>query len=211
MTKREIGESRERAIATLTEAFARDDLELDELEERLAKVQAADSLDAIATVVTDLVPATAPIPPRAIVPAADALAAQRILAILGSTEQGGTWTGARRIRAASILGSTVIDFRNARLPAGVVDLEVSALLGSVEIIVPPDLAVEMHGSGILGSFEAVNRAPASPDEERPTLRIHGVAALGSVEVITRLSGETEKDARKRLKAAEQKKQLKSGL
>jgi hypothetical protein len=61
------------------------------------------------------------------------------------------------------------------------------ILGSIEVVVPPGLAVEVHGSGILGSFESMSRAPGTPDPERPVLRVRGVALLGSVEVRTEVS------------------------
>ena len=57
----------------------------------------------------------------------------------------------------------------------------------------------MHGGAILGSFESVDRSPASPDPERPLLRIKGIATLGSVEIETRLIGETGRQARSREK------------
>lgn len=182
----QLREPRERAIATLTDAFARDDLTMDELELRLSQAQAATSLEAIQVLVADLAPAAAPLPAMSIIPAGDARATDSALAILGSTERRGTWLAARHMTATAVLGSVVLDLRDARLPAGVVELQVTAVLGSIEIVVPPGLAVEMHGSGILGSFESVDRAPATPDPDRPLVRIHGVAVLGSVEVRTEL-------------------------
>jgi hypothetical protein len=61
------------------------------------------------------------------------------------------------------------------LPAGVTTIQVSALLGSVEIIVPPNLAVESEGSSILGSFEGLQRVPHDPDPELPVLHVQGRA------------------------------------
>lgn len=180
------GQARDVAIAALTEAFSKDRMELDELESRLAKVQSAETVTEIRALVADLAPvAVAPVV-LAVVPAAQVEERQTAMSILGSTERRGIWTSARRLKALSVLGSTVLDFREARLPAGVVEVQVNAVLGSVEIIVPPELAVEVQGTGILGSFESVDRAPAEPDPARPLLRIRGSAVLGSVEVQTRL-------------------------
>ena len=96
-----------------------------------------------------------------------------------------------------VMSATVLDFCDARFPAGPVDLELRAFMSSIEIIVPPGLALETHGSAILGSFEAVDRAPAHPDPEAPLLRVHGSAVMGSVEIRTRLPGESEWQARAR--------------
>jgi hypothetical protein len=95
------------------------------------------------------------------------------------------------------MSSAVLDFREARFPAGTVDLEVRVVMSSVEIIVPPGLAVETSGLAIMGSFDDVDRAPALPDPEAPMLRIHGMALMGSVEVKMRLPGETDRQHRKR--------------
>src|SRR6202012_1875336 len=110
---------------------------------------------------------------------------QRAVAILGSVERRGHWAVARASSALAVLGSVVIDLRDVTMPPGVTTLEVSAVLGSVEILVPPNLAVESEGSGILGSFEGVHRVPPEPDPDSPILRVQGRAVLGSIEVVTR--------------------------
>jgi len=101
------------------------------------------------------------------------------------------------MRVRGMMSSTVLDFREARFPSGVVDIEVRAVMSSVEIIVPPWLAVETHGSAVMGSFEEVERVPPHPDPEAPLLRIHGLALMGSVEVQMRLPGESGRDAWRR--------------
>ena len=57
-----------------------------------------------------------------------------------------------------------------------------AIFGSVEIVVPADVTVEVHGSGVFGNFEGSTRATADPDA--PTLRIVGSAIFASVVVKT---------------------------
>jgi len=110
---------------------------------------------------------------------------QRAVAILGSVERRGHWTVARSSEALAVLGSVVIDLRDVTLPPGVTTILVSAVLGSIEILVPPNIAVESEGSGILGSFEGIQRVPRDPDPELPVLRVQGRAVLGSIEVVTR--------------------------
>jgi len=47
-----------------------------------------------------------------------------------------------------------------RAPAGrAVEIDLRAVMSSVEIIVPPGLAVETEGAAIMGTFEHVDRAP----------------------------------------------------
>lgn len=87
------------------------------------------------------------------------------------------------------MSATVLDFREARFPAGPVDIEIHAVMSSVEIIVPPGLSVATDGSAFMGVFEQVHRAPPHPDPEQPLLRIHGRAIMSAVEVKLRLPGE----------------------
>jgi hypothetical protein len=91
----------------------------------------------------------------------------------------------------------VLDFREARLPPGETHVSVFILMGGVQIIVPPELAVETSGMAIMGGFEHLERAPAVADPERPVLRVTGFAMMGGVAVETRLAGESERDARRR--------------
>ena len=142
--------------------------------------------------VGDLSPETAAIVFDAeVVPAANtALAplsrAPRALAILGSVERRGQ-LAARASGALAVLGSVVIDLRDVSMPPGVSTLEVSAVFGSIEIIVPPNLAVESAGASILGSFEGIQRVPRDPDPDLPVLRVQGRAVLGSIEIRTEVS------------------------
>src|SRR4029078_4407525 len=79
----------------------------------------------------------------------------------------------------------------------VIDIEVSAVMGGINIVVPPGLAVQMHGSAIMGGLADVNRAPGTPDPDAPLLRVHGLAMMGGVNIEMRLPGESERGARRR--------------
>ena len=176
---------RAQTIERLTNGFTRDELGLEEFEERLKRayaVEAATDLDAL---VHDLSPETAVLATELVPAASAALApasgAPRAVAILGSIVRSGQ-LAARASGALAVLGSVVIDLREVTLPPGVTTIQVSAVLGSIEIIVPPNLAVESEGASILGSFEGIQRVPRDVDPELPVLRVQGRAVLGSIEV-----------------------------
>ncbi len=183
--------SRAQTIERLTNGFARDELGLEEFEDRLNRAYAADAEPQLLALVSDLSPETVAIVLDAeMVPAANSAllpvsAAPRAVAILGSVERRGQ-LAARASGALAVLGSVVIDLRDVSLPAGVTTVQVSAVLGSVEILVPPTLAVESDGSSILGSFEGIQRVPRDPDPDLPVLRVQGRAILGSIEIRTEL-------------------------
>jgi hypothetical protein len=185
--------ARDRVITRLSDAFAAGVFEVEELERRVTLAQAAASAPELEALVADLpaapegeetsVPAT-----RALVPAGEVREVGQVRTVLGSVRRAGVWTVPRRLMVRTVLGSAELDFREARLPPGIVEVEVEAVLGSVEITVPPHLAVEAEGGAVLGSFEHVARAPAQPAPDASVLRIRGRAVLGSVEIAMALPG-----------------------
>ena len=184
--------SRAQTIERLTNGFTRDELGLEEFEERLNRAYAADAVPELEALVSDLSAQTVAVVFDAeVVPAANSTLvplapAPRAVAILGSVERRGQ-LAARASGALAVLGSVVIDLRDVAMPPGVSTLEVSAVFGSVEIIVPPNLAVESAGASILGSFEGIQRVPRDPDPDLPVLRVQGRAVLGSIEIRTQVS------------------------
>jgi hypothetical protein len=194
-------ETRERVIAALQEHFAHDALDVEEFERRVTLAHTSEAQETISALLDDL-PALAHEPGRAaaaLVPAGEVRPSQTLRAIMSSTERRGPWVVPRQVRVRATMSSTVLDFREARLPAGPVEIDLRAIMSSTEIIVPPGLAVETEGVAIMGSFEHVDRASAHPDPDAPLLRVRGLAFMSSVEIKMRLPGETERDAHRRLK------------
>jgi hypothetical protein len=193
---------RERAIQQLSDSFVADLLTVDQFEERLARVHGATTPAAVDALVADLAPLPAGAPTTALAPLsvdpALAPAARRIRSILGNVERRGGWAVPAQMQVSATFGNVELDFRDARFTAGVTEIDARVVFGNLEIIVPPQLAVECDGSSILGNIESHGTGAVS-DPERPLLRIHGFAVLGNVEVQTRLPGESERDAHRRRK------------
>jgi hypothetical protein len=135
----------------------------------------------------------------ALVPASQVRAEQTMLAIMGGIERRGSWSMPRRLRLVTFMGGAHLDLREARFPPGPVDIEIFSMMGGTEIIVPPGLAVETHGSAIMGGFQEVNRAPVHPDADAPLLRVHGFVIMGGVDIRMQLPGESGRDAHRRQK------------
>lgn len=193
---RELSARREKAIDRLSEAFAHDDLDVEEFERRVGLAQLAHREDELDQLVADLPApeaAVAPVPHMSVIPAAQAPAEQEMSSIMGNSERKGAWAVPRSMRARAIMGTIVLDFREARFPSGAVDLSVRCVLGDVTIIVPPQLAVETSGSNFMGNFEHVDRSPTDPDPDAPVLRVHGSTVMGNVSVRMRLPGEDWRD------------------
>jgi hypothetical protein len=121
------------------------------------------------------------------------------LAFWSGRSRKGSWIPARKISAIAIQGGIDLDFRDARFGPGVTHVHAVAVMGGVEITVPPDIHVETSGFAVMGSFEDDADASSSAPGEAPTLRVTGLACMGAVEVKVRLPGETDRQARDRKK------------
>ena len=211
-------DARERTVEALCAQFARDALDTAEFERRIDRAYRAATPLQLAELTSDLPvlptaspPAIRPEPsparvPR--VPASQRQASQFVVAVMAGSERKGSWVPARNIYSIAFMGGVGLDFREARFGPGVTEVTIVAVMGGVEIIVPPGLQVEADGFAIMGAFEHRSDA-APPDPDSPVLRINGMALMGGLEISTRLPGETASQARKRRKL-ERKKQLPGG-
>lgn len=80
----------------------------------------------------------------------------------------------------SVLGGIQLDLRHAQLTENGAVLNVTTILGGVELIVPEDVHVEIKGTPILGGLE--NKTNTYGMEKNKTLYINGVALLGGIEI-----------------------------
>lgn len=209
-------DARERAIAVLEELFANDALELDEFDRRLTVAHRAGTLAELEGLFSDFpdrkASLTAPAPQgvarpeggassigqhSALVPVGNVPAQRRLVAIMGGVVREGQWTCPRQLKVTALMGGAVLDFREARLGAGVTEIHITTVMGGAQIIVPPGLSVEIGGTAIMGGFAHMERTPPEADPDRPSLRIDGFALMGGVHVETRLPGENEHDAHRR--------------
>jgi hypothetical protein len=213
-----ISTARKQTIDRLTAAFVADELSLEEFEERVDRTYRGRSIQDFDALTEDLGPPASPAfvqepAPRAIVPARSdpslettvalydsrpetaAAPDARTIAVLGNTERRGRFRIEGGHAVLSVLGNVELDLRNVVLAPGVTTLKVHAVLGNVEITVPPSLIVDCTGTGVLGSFSSINHVPEERMADEPVLRIIGSAVLGSVEVRTR---PTQEDSRKLL-------------
>lgn len=204
-------DEREETITRLTDAFAADLIDVDEFEERVDKAHQASDIETLVSLRSDVSapPDSGPEVHRtALQPVSkdvqEALVraqpkAKWVLAILSGAERKGQWRVPKKLRVTTLMGGAVIDFREAIMTPGLTEISVMALMGGIEVIVPPTLAVECEGWGIAGTFESLDRFPVVADPERPFLRIKGMAVAGAVEISTRLPGESKRQANKRRK------------
>jgi hypothetical protein len=193
-------EWREQTIKTLVSGFAADQMTLEELERRLDVAHRTADASELDRLVADL-PAPAPESspaPRPAAPPAEVRDSSFVVAIMGGVAKKGRWTPARRTVVLAFMGGAEIDLREAILPAGEIEIAVFTVWGGVEIIVPPDIDVDVSGVAIMGGFDQ-QRGSSAPSSGGPTVRVTGFALMAGVEVSVRYPGETVRDARRRLK------------
>jgi hypothetical protein len=105
------------------------------------------------------------------------------VSVFGGKERKGEWYAPRKIRAVSVFGGTVLDFRDAKLQPGMTKIHVLAHFGGCELIVPPGLHVDINGVAIFGGFdETAGSQGPPPSGATPWLKIRGLAFFGGVEV-----------------------------
>jgi hypothetical protein len=114
---------------------------------------------------------------------------ETVVAVMGGATRQGNWEPQAKIHAVAVMGGVKLDFREADMLEGVTEVELFACMGGVEIIVPPDINVNMDGFGLMGGFEALRRT--SHEYDVPTLRVRGFALMGGATVKVKAIGEDD--------------------
>src|SRR5690606_33644388 len=196
--------------------FAGDRLDMADFESRLDRAHRATALAELDALVADLpqlgteqagtAPAPAPAAPRPPAPAAHQRERGLIFSLMANITRRGIWAPARENPVFCFMGGVELDFREVALPPGPTDITIFCLWGGIEIIVPPDLALDVRGIPIMGDITSVAHA-AAPGPEAPVLRINALVIMGGVEISVRLPGESKRDAKRRIREEKRRKRL----
>ncbi|MDP1890741.1 MAG: DUF1707 domain-containing protein [Gemmatimonadaceae bacterium] len=192
---------RERAVQALCAHFAQDHLTTQELEMRFEEVYRASSLEELRRLMTGLpvlVPTTVttPLPTFAIAASAGPPREKRYLALMGEVSRQGLWSVPGYLKVSAIMGTVRLDLREAEVPATGVDIDATAVMGEVRILLPPGLHADVDGFAFMGEFSDRTAGTAST-LAAPSIRVRGSAVMGSVRVETRLPRESALKAWKR--------------
>ncbi|MEA2765465.1 MAG: hypothetical protein QOK07_1869 [Gemmatimonadaceae bacterium] len=107
-----------------------------------------------------------------------------VVSFLSSNERDGRWELPRHFRVLAVLGNVELDLRDAVIGLGVSVIEAVAVMGNIEITIPPDVAVESDGDSLLGTFSVKYKGRLTGAEATGirTVRITGTAYVSSVEI-----------------------------
>ena len=84
------------------------------------------------------------------------------------------------------MGGVELDLREAEIDGEVIEIDAYAIMGGVEVIVPPGVAVDIDGFAFMGGIEKrVDDAPRRAGV--PLVRIRGFALMGGITAITKKS------------------------
>lgn len=231
--------TRQKAIDALCEAFAEDRIPVDEFERRVELAHRAETTQELRQLLAGLPGAPVPAPIArdsggleagddnalglAEMDAARGTYLARrptqapgqvrptsfIAGIMGGGSRQGAWYPARVNYAMGFMGGFSLDLREAPLPPGVTEIKIFCFWGGGEIIVPPDVTVDVSILGIMGGFDYDHAVPGTLDPEAPVVHITGVCLMGGAEISVRYAGESSRDAKKRRR--EEKKKRKRAL
>jgi len=178
---------RQKVADVLRDAAGEGRIDLEELDERLELTWGAKTYADLVPITADLhlpahpQPAAAPV--RRTPSGVPAVGHNSSVAIMGETKRQGVWSVPEHHSAFALMGSVVIDLRQAQLSARETHINASTIMGEVKIIVPAHLNVVIDGTPIMGEFgHGKDKVPAEVGPDSPTIRVRGMAMMGSVTV-----------------------------
>ncbi|MGC0382897.1 DUF1707 SHOCT-like domain-containing protein [Streptomyces sp. SAI-129] len=205
---------RERVAEVLRDALAEGRLDMSEFEERLDATYRARTYGELAPITRDLpVGEVAPAPRVSMTkePARDGGWTGRItgaepsstwaVAVMSGFQRKGRWTAPGRFNCFAFWGGGEIDLREADFSTGEVVINCIAIMGGMNVVVPPGVEVVVRGIGIMGGFDhSEEGVPGDPGA--PRVVVTGFAFWGGVGVerkVTRAERQRLKEERRQEK------------
>jgi Domain of unknown function (DUF1707) len=159
----------------LTDAAAQGQLDMSEYEERLAKAYAAKTRTELDRLSADLPGAAMP-RRNGFRPAPSTV----LLAIMSGFERRGRWNVPKRLTTFALWGGGVVDLRYADFTSPEVEIKSYSIMGGQTILVPPEVNVDVHGIGVMGSFDGGAGGAGMPGA--PHVVVRGFSLWGKVGV-----------------------------
>ncbi|MER6999874.1 DUF1707 domain-containing protein [Streptomyces sp. NPDC000410] len=192
---------RERIAERLREAVAEGRIDMGEFEERLDAAYRARTHGELEPLVRDL-PAPdgagagagtglASVPADGVVPWSRRIGRQPAtskggFAFWSGFARKGTWTIGRRFTGVVLQGGGEIDLRDANFEERDVVIRCFAVMGGIQVTVPPDVEVHVSGFGLMGGFDEREKAAPEIAPGAPRVTVTGFALMGGVGVDRKL-------------------------
>jgi hypothetical protein len=175
LPEQRVGDRERRLVDARLQAAVTDGvLTLSEYDERAGRCWAARTRADLDAVVRDLPPD----PGAALAEAGPATTSQRVTAVLSESELAAPVRPGQDVVALAVLGTSTVDLRRADLPRSV-RVRATAVLGEVEVHVPPGTTVHLTGAAVMGERKVRTGAP---DPDGRVVHVDATAVLGTVKV-----------------------------
>jgi hypothetical protein len=164
---------REHVVGLLQKAIGQGLIDIDEFTTRTDTALAARTRGELNAVLLDL--------PGMVNKEAEVRSRDRVelTSTMSSISRKGVWTVPRELVVRNRMGSTELDFREARIPHAVVDIELDVTAGSVKLMLPEGASVNTEDVQVsAGSL----KDEVGPGEGRPHFVLRGSVRAGSVEI-----------------------------
>jgi DUF1707 SHOCT-like domain len=150
-------------------------LQLKDYEDRLAKAYAATTYQELDRLRADL-PGSVANPRRGGKP--NPAPSTLLLALMSGFERRGRWNVPKKLTTFTFWGSGVVDLRYADFTSTEVEIHAYSIMGMQNILLPPEVNVEIHGHGVMGGFDHKVLGEGTPGA--PTVKICGFSLWGGV-------------------------------
>lgn len=170
---------RERTVASLREHLVQGRLSLEEFTQRMEATYRATTSADLTTLQEDL-PATR-------LPQERKRSAPRFLvAIFGDARRSGSLRLRRHPVCVALFGSVTLDLRDALIADDEVTVQAISAFGSVDVIVPEGVEVDLTGLALFGS-KRTQGEPGTLRPGAPLVRVNAVVLFGDANVRVRAS------------------------
>ena len=181
MSETDISTRRDQVVVLLGDAWAADVIGEQEFDRRVQAAFDAREPAALDHLVSDLPQGSALVASDGAgsAPLASALAFRRVA--LGSVDEHVRGVVPTRMEFGVRLGSLELDFTRAIFQPGVTELVIDTIMGSIEIVLPANVALDSHVNSILSAYEYKGQ-PRVHAGDVSVVRLTGRALLSSVEI-----------------------------
>ena len=104
------------------------------------------------------------------------------LCIMGDRKLAGDWLNSDQATSFTLMGSTTLDLRGTVLPPGRLKIDAMAIMGEIQILVPPGLPVKMSAFPFMGEATVKGAVEQRIVPGMPWVDVSGIALMGSIVV-----------------------------
>jgi hypothetical protein len=166
---------RERTVALLREHAAQGRLTLEEFADRMSVAYLTRTTEELDELIRDLPSTQAPVATHRRRPT------RLVFALFGSTEREGRIRVPRRVACLLGFGNIDLDLRQATLEGHVITIIAFGIFGAIDVYIPENVEVDLHGFAIMGHKRARGNEPP-PHPGTPLVRVFAVSVFAGIDV-----------------------------